>query len=187
MRRWLFTCAAEETEANVTAAWVCACVSPSVWFSVPWCDSVCRGGTGEWNSFPFLNQARNIWRHCSSAAYSYQHTQWSHVIKRRWREKSVLSSQNSWKKKFEVSWYVNSSEIIHFLQIVNANNNSRDSGSGIVLARATFSPWLSPLPPFPKDILPNNRTEWFILAHVAAEVHGTTQCGWGARSVFLGL
>lgn len=50
---------------------------------------------------------------------------------------------------------------------VNANNNSCDSGNGIMLERVTFHSWLSPFPPFPKDILPNNRITWFIPAHVS--------------------
>lgn len=41
---------------------------------------------------------------------------------------------------------------------VNANNNSHDSGNGIVPERVTFNSWLSPFSPFPKDILPINRT-----------------------------
>lgn len=49
----------------------------------------------------------------------------------------------------------------------NANNNSQDSGNGVVLKKGDFQLLAPSSLPFPKDTLPNYRNKWFILAHVS--------------------
>lgn len=50
---------------------------------------------------------------------------------------------------------------------MNANNNSQDSGNGVVLKKGDFQLLAPSFLPFPKDILPNNRNKWFIPAPVS--------------------
>lgn len=122
---------------------------------------LCRAGRERKAFFSFPKPGQEyIQPLFSSAAYIYQHSQRLHLIRREWREKSVLRSQNSLKTKISsqliCQWQRNNS---FSFRKVNANNNSLDSGKGIVLERVTFSPWLSTFPPFPKDILLNSKTK----------------------------
>lgn len=99
----------------------------------------------------------------SSTVYTDQHTL---IIFHKKGVEGKVCSQNSPKKKIQLIGQQQRNNSFS-LRKVNANNNSHDSGNKIMLQRVTFSSWLSPFPPCPKDIFPSNRTKWFILAHVS--------------------
>lgn len=179
MSRWDPVFTAEDTKGrNVMAAcwlWLCFCLSGSlcslVWISLPGWD---EGGRP---SFPLLNQAMNILSHCFAVQCAFTSTLNNYITFNKKGVEGKICSEfiKLTREKIESQLICQQQRNNSFsLGKVNANNNSHDSGNRIVRERVTFSSWLSPFPPFPKDILRSNRTEWFVLLLSAAGVHGTT-------------
>lgn len=146
----------------------CGCVFFSACFSVFFGVNHFAGVRWERSIFSLPKKGRGYIKPLfSSSVYIYQHSQWLHLIEKGWRgdicsqfikltkdkNSSQLICQQQWNNSFS-------------LGKENANNNSRDSGNRVVLEKGDFQ-LLARSSPFPKDILPNDRGKWFILAHVS--------------------
>ena len=148
----------------------------SVWFSLILdITQFAREGCEREAFFSFLKPGQGYIKPLfSSTVYTDQHTQWFYFIERGVEGK--VCSQNSPKKKSQLIGQQQRNNSFS-LRKVNANNNSHDSGNKIMLQRVTFSSWLSPFPPCPKDIFPSNGSRFggfCITVRVVMHVHSIT-------------
>lgn len=139
----------------------CGCELLVVWFSLfLGVNSFAGVEWRQWHSIPFLNQAMNILSHCFLVQSTF--TNLSVIIFNKKEVEGEICSQfiKPTKEKSLSPLICQQQHNNSFsLGKTNANNNSQDSGSGVVLKKGDFQLLAPSSLPFPKDTLPNYRNK----------------------------